>query len=773
MIRKFVLSAVLISCALAAFSQGSIRGFVYSEENGEPVLFANVVLEGTSHGISTDVNGYYSITDVPAGTYTLVVSSVEYAKYTEEIEIEDNKVKSRNFYLESQVIQLEGAEVSAERQEQKTEVNMSVETVTPKEIKQLPSVGGQPDLAQYLQVLPGVVFTGDQGGQLYIRGGSPVQNKVLLDGMIVYQPFHSIGLFSVFDTDIIRNADVYTGGFNAQYGGRISSVMDITTRDGNKVRTAGKVGISPFAAKLLLEGPLKKRGEDGSSISYLISAKHSYLEESSKFLYDYIDEDGLPFNFTDIYGKISFAGANGSKFSAYGFNFTDDVFYQGIADLNWRNYGGGGNFVVIPSGSPMLISGNFSASNYKVSLREENLEQDLNRSSEIGGFNFGLDFKYLKGEDNIRYGLQVIGRKTDFRTVNPVGLNVEQVENTTEFGGYLVYKKTLGDLILEPSFRIQYYASLTQFSPEPRLGVKYNVNERLRLKGAVGRYSQNIIAANSDRDVVNLFYGFLSGPQNLQDDFYQQNGEVRDVEYPLQTANHYIAGFEFDITEKINLNVEAYFKDFTQLTNINRNKIFEDTPANSHRPEVLTKDYIVETGKARGVDVVVKYEEKHVYFWLVYSLGKVDRWDGIREYSPVFDRRHNVNLVASYEFGKDHLWEASARWNLGSGLPFTQTQGYYEIPDINDGINSDYTTDNASELGILYGDLNEGRLPVYHRLDLNLKRHIEFKNKTEMEITAGVTNAYSRANVFYIDRVTNNRVNQLPFMPSIGVEYSF
>ncbi|MFZ6052150.1 TonB-dependent receptor [Halocola ammonii] len=773
MIKRLSILCFLLLGTLAAFSQGSIRGFVYDESNGEPVIFANVVLEGTSFGISTDVNGYYSITDVPAGTYTLIISSVEYQKFTEEIEIVDNKVKSKNFNLKKGVIELEGAEISAEKQEQKTEVNMSVETVRPKEIKQLPSVGGQPDLAQYLQVLPGVVFTGDQGGQLYIRGGSPVQNKVLMDGMIVYQPFHSIGLFSVFDTDIIRNADVYTGGFNAEFGGRISSVMDIKTRDGNSVETAGKVGISPFAAKLLLEGPIKKRAENGSSISYLVSMKHSYLEESSKFLYSYIDEDGLPFNFTDIYSKITFSGSNGSKFNLYGFNFTDDVRYRGIADLNWRNYGAGGNFVVIPSGSPMLISGNFSASNYVVSLNEESLQRDLTRRSEIGGFNFGLDFKYLKGEDNIRYGLQVVGRKTDFQTVNPVGLKVQQVENTTELGGYLVYKKTIGNLILEPSFRLQYYASLTQFSPEPRLGIKYNVNERFRVKGAVGRYSQNIIAANSDRDVVNLFYGFLSGPQNLQDEFYEQDGEVREIEYPLQTANHYIAGFEFDITEKINLNVEGYIKDFTQLTNINRNKIFNDTPANADKPEVLTKDYIVESGLARGVDVVIKYEEKYSYFWVVYSLGKITRWDGIREYAPVFDRRHNVNLVASQAFGKDHLWEVSARWNLGSGLPFTQTQGYYEIPNVNQGINSDYVTDNADELGILYAGLNEGRLPVYHRLDLNVKRQITFKNETEMQVTAGVTNVYSRSNVFYIDRVTNNRVDQLPFMPSIGVEYSF
>ena len=141
-----------------------------------------------------------------------------------------------------------------------------------------------------------MVFTGDQGGQLYIRGGSPVQNKVLLDGMIVYNPFHSIGLFSVFDTDLLRNADIYTGGFGAPYGGRITSIMDITTIDGNKNKLSGKVSASTFGGKLMLEGPLFKKG---SKSSFVLSAK-TYLNKSSKTLYSYIDTAGLPYSYTDF-----------------------------------------------------------------------------------------------------------------------------------------------------------------------------------------------------------------------------------------------------------------------------------------------------------------------------------------------------------------------------------------------------------------------------------------------------------------------------------------
>jgi hypothetical protein len=245
------------------------------------------------------------------------------------------------------------------------------------------------------------------------------------------------------------------------------------------------------------------------------------------------------------------------------------------------------------------------------------------------------------------------------------------------------------------------------------------------------------------------------------------------VEHSLQTAQHLIYGFEYDLTERLNLNVEGYYKNFTQLTNPNRNKLFADNAANADVPEVLRKDFIVETGKAYGADVVLKYEERFTYVWLVYGYGNVDRWDGFRWYDPVFDRRHNVNLVVSQGLGKEGDWEVSARWNLGSGLPFTQTQGFYQPPNVVNGIGTDYVVSNSNDLGIQYAGLNEGRLPAYHRLDMSIRREFEFENGQTLEGSAGVTNLYSRDNVFYVNRVTGERVDQLPFLPSISVDWHF
>jgi len=763
----FTILGLLIFTSTAIAQTGTIRGFVYDEETGEPVIFTNVFIKGTTYGASTDVNGYYSISKIPSGTYTVLSSTLGYDTASAEVTVKKGQIVTHKIILKKKAVDLKAFEVSAEKEEARTEVKMSVQKITPKEIQSIPAIGGEADLAQYLQVLPGVIFTGDQGGQLYIRGGSPIQNKVLLDGMIIYNPFHSIGLFSVFETDIIRNADIYTGGFNAENGGRISSVMDITTRDGNAKNLSGKVGASTFAAKAILEGPLKKQTKPGGAYSsFILTAKTSYLDKSTDALYNYIDNpEGLPYTFTDLYGKISFNGSNGSKFNAFGFNFTDKVDYS-TSKLDWDAVGGGAKFLLVPQTSPVLIEGDFSYSKYLI----EQQEGERFRSSGINGFNLGLDFTYFILDDEIKYGIEVLGFSTEFEYTNTLGRAINQDENTTEIAGYFKYKWNRGNWVIEPSFRAHYYAALSELSLEPRLGMKYNVSNKFRIKGAGGLYSQNLISSQSDRDVVNLFNGFLSGPENIQDSFTDRDGNTKDIDSKLQKAWHAILGFEYDVNRQVSVNVEGYYKYFPQLTTLNRYKIFDDQQPG--QPDVLWRDFIVEDGNAYGVDMTASFKSKQWYFWAVYSIAYVDRWDGVTEYNPVFDRRHNVNLVSTYTFGKDLDWELSARWNFGSGFPFTQTQGFYEKLDFSDGSGTDLTSVNG-DLGIQYAGINDGRLPSYHRMDVNLKKTFALSTSSTLETNVGVTNVYNRENIFYFNRIQGERVDQLPIMPSVGVTLTF
>lgn len=760
-----VLFSFLLTQLSATAQTATIRGFVYSKETGEPVLFTNVYLKGTTLGAATDVNGYYSISKIPAGDYILMVSSIEHDTLATPVTLKAGELLTKKLYLEKRTVSLKTIDISAEKQEQRTEVKMSMSKITPKELKQLPSVGGEPDIVQYLQVLPGVVFSGDQGGQLYIRGGTPVQNKVLLDGMVIYNPFHSIGLFSVFDTDIIRNADVYAGGYGAEYGGRISSIMDIKTRDGNKKRLAGKLSANPFNAKVLLEGPIKRSKKEGDGdASFVVSYKNSYLNQTSKTLYSYANEDGLPYSFNDIYAKVSTNNANGSRLNVFGFNFNDKAKYLGKSDYEWKSTGFGSSFVVVPGNSSVLMDGIFAYSQYKISLEEADSRP---RSSLVNGFNLGLNFTYLFNQNEVKYGIEALGFKTDFEYYNFLGTRVEQEENTTELGAYVTGKRIFGKLVVEPGMRFHYYASLSELSLEPRLGMKFNLSNKIRLKAAGGLYSQNLMSTVSDRDVVNLFYGFLSGPETLPKTYRGESVDSR-----LQKATHGIAGVEVDLPWHLSLNAEVYIKEFNQVTNINRDKLFENVAANQNEPELLRVDYIVEKGTAKGVDVTLKYEYKRYYFWAVYSLGYVNRRDEYRDYVPHFDRRHNVNLVGSYTFGKNLDWQFDARWNMGSGFPFTKTQGFYEYLEFSGGLGVDPTTD-AGMIGILYGPLNEGRLPYYHRLDLSLRKTIAVGKNSNLEITGSVINTYNRNNVFYVDRITGERVDQLPILPAIGATLTF
>ena len=775
-LKRLFFSITFLLLGITAFAQeNDIKGFVYEESTGEPLMFCNVYLKGTTLGCSTTENGYFNITRIPDGTYTLFVTCVGYDTLTDRVSLSKGQTLNKKYTLKEASMTLETVSITADKVEARTETKTSVITVTPKTINKIPSVGGQADLAQYLQVVPGVIFTGDQGGQLYIRGGSPIQNKVLLDGMVVYNPFHSIGLFSVFDTDIIRNAEVFTGGFGAEYGGRISSVMDITTRDGNKNRWSGKLGASCFGAKLTLEGPIvKAKSPDKAAVTMVLSAKNSYLEQSSKVLYKYASEDGLPFNYNDIYGKFSINAPNGSKVNLFGFSFNDQVNnYKALSDFQWNSWGAGSNFLIIPGKAPVMIEGNVAYSSYVSRMKETN---NPDRYSKIDGFNIGFNFNYFLGKNTLKYGIELLGFSTDYLTYSNYGnYRIREMNYSTEIGAYVKYKASLGNLLLEPSLRLQYYASFSQPSLEPRIALKYNVNDWMRIKGAAGRYTQDFVAATSDRDVVNLFYGFLSGVTNVPGTFNGNN-----VRSSLQEAYHVVLGTEFDLSNKTTMNIEGYWKNFNQLTNINRNKIYPDNEENAFINDLIKKDFMLENGDAYGFDLSVKYEDKHWYLWAVYALGFVNRnyekYEGgyvnMVTYQPHFDRRHNVNLILTYTAGDQRQWEFSGRWNFGTGFPFTQVQGFYEFLTFQDGIYFDYTTTNG-EMGILFADLNQGRLPTYHRFDLDAKRKFYFSERTTLEVDLSVTNVYNRANVFYVDIITHDIVNQLPILPSLGLTLSF
>jgi hypothetical protein len=569
----------------------------------------------------------------------------------------------------------------------------------------------------------------------------------------------------------VKNVDVYTGGFDAKYGGRISSIMDISYRDGAKNKFGGKVSVSPFLAKLVLEGPIGSTKKGLSNNSYVFSAKHSLLDYTSKSLYTSVnDGNGLPFNFTDLYGKLTFGSKGGSKASVFGFHNRDSVNY-GVADLNWVASGGGLNFMLIPTSSSMLIKGHVNGSSYSTTFAEAAQQP---RESSINGFDLGFDFTYfLKNESELNYGFNFSGFNTNFKTTNEVKRVIEIAEHSSEIGLYMSYRLIKNRWVIQPSVRSQVYSAIGEITFEPRIAAKYNATEKLRLKLSGGRFTQNFTSASSDKDIVNLFNGILTAPQNVQSTFVTQFQQQQDLNNGLQKAWHAIIGAEYDLGKDLMLNVEAYYKYFDKLSNINQNKIYDDVAEFSQIDDVFKKNFIIEDGVTYGLDVLLKYSKNRIFLWGVYSYGNSQRWDGFNFYNPVFDRRHNINIVGTYLFGKKKDLELSIRWNLGSGLPYTPTAGYYQGENFNGGVTTNINTSNPNNISLSMGDFNSQRLPYYHRLDITVKKQFTFKNKSILEMIGSITNAYNRNNIFYVNRITGNEIYQFPFLPSLGISYKF
>jgi CarboxypepD_reg-like domain/TonB-dependent Receptor Plug Domain len=766
----------LFSCvSIAQNSNGTIKGFVYDKKTGEPVIYTNVMVVNAKTGVQTDINGYFSIS-LPAGSYTLMATGIGFDTVSINVNLLPDAIVSKKILLTQREVTLKEFELSGRKKDKMTHINTGVTNITPRELKLLPSAGGEPDLAQYLQVIPGVVFTGDQGGQLYIRGGSPAQTGIYLDGITIYSPFHSIGLFSVFETEAIRNVDVYTAGFSAQYGNRTSAIVDVHTKDGNRNQTTGLVSVSPIMARVLLEGPIvKSKKENGSAITYLVTAKSSYLDQTSKSMYSGLGDafkKGLPYSFTDVFGKLTFSGGNGSKLNVFGFNFDDEAKLQNdsdnakfpiVADYHWKARGAGATFVVSPGNTSALIDGKFAYSNYNISLDQVNIPTDTApRTSQINGFEAAINFTYfLPNYSQLKYGVEVSGFHTALSYYSAQGISTIEDRQSTLAALYFLYRHNFSSrFIFEPSLRIQYYSELNKISPEPRLGLKVNITDDIRLKVAGGIYSQNIISTKSDQDIVNLFTGFLLSPdQQIKD----SHGNV--VKTNLQTAYHGVAGIEVDI-QKVELNLEPWVKYFGQVDELNRNKLIVSDP-----------DFVAADGIANGVDLSAKYSYQRVYIWAAagYQNVKYTSIDskGLRQTYPTpFDTRFNANMLVAYTAGKKKDWDISARYNIHSPFPFTQTQGFYESVNMG-SLTTNPVVQNGTPTVIFADQINGGRLSWYHRLDVSVKKSFKLYNKSTLDATFAITNVYDRNNIFYVNRISNIKVYQLPLFPSLNLTWKF
>jgi len=726
-------AAALCSVPVAAAAQlAAILGIVADSGTGLPLEGATITLETggqASYLTLTDRNGYYQIPGIGRGTYTLLIRRVGYVEHVQIISFTADEQRTVSVRLEQVAVALEGVVVTAERAVPAVSEPVR-QVVIPRDVRQVPVPGGSGDLVTFLQTLPGVTTTGDRGGQLFVRGGTPSDNLILVDGIPIYQPFHILGFYSVFAEDLISTADFYPGGFGARYQGRSSSVLDVRLRDGYGRGFRGMASVSPFLAEALAEGPVR-----GATV--LASVRRSLIEETSGTLLGATQ----PLTFDSQLFKATTTYRRDDRCSALVLHTSD----RGRLDpedqesrVSWNNLVLGMRCVKLLR-SGQLLEGHWGYSrsgsdavargSSELHSSVQRLQHDLHVTGRMGLIPVEAGYEiYL--ETTSYDAAELFSGLTRGRD-DVWGLSV-YVEPSVSVGSRIEVKPGVA-LVAQPRAAV-----------EPRLQARWQPFGYLKgtLQGAVGLYRQYVVGVSDMRDVSSVFVAWVEAPK----------GESLDA---LQG----MLGWQQPIGDGFRWSVDGYYKRMTGVPVTAWSAVAQFTTQLS-RAE----------GKSWGADVRIEYASPRFhaavgygYGWTLYDLSQREfaAWygDSVQSYHPPHDRRHQVNAVLSLDLG---AFTASARWQFGSGFPFTRPIGFDESIDFAQEL---YNVENFhGTTRVLLDKPFTGRLPVVHRLDVSLTRTFDV-SFGQIVLLAGVINAYDRQNMFYYDLFTGRRLDQLPLAP--------
>ena len=735
------LGGALWTASVAQAQTATVRGFVSDASNGEALQGVNVVVEAAVPlGAATDSDGLYVVAGLAPGRYVLRASFIGFRTYVDTLQLAPRDVRTLNISLEPSEEELGEVVVEAEQEGQAANLTAGLQTIQPYDIEQVPGPDLSGDFATYLTTLPGVVVIGDQGGQFYIRGGEPSQNLVLLDGMLVYQPFHVLSFFSSFPSDILNSVDLYAGGFGAKFGGRISSVIDATTRNGNNQRFAGAASVSPFLVSGRVEGPLDAAGK----ISLLTSFRQSVVEEGAANLVD----RPVPFRFNDLFVKAHAIVSRNSRFSlttlrTYDRGTVGEDTGRGLPDeVRWRNEAYGARYLFLPGTLPVLAEFVVSLSRFENELGPSD---ESIRESSTARVNSQANITHYTSIGQIRWGLfaRTLELKSELGGLYQ-DLRVES-EFVTEAGLYIEPEFRLDGMVLTPSLRIHNFPSKRQTYLEPRFRAVWEQG-RHQVSGAVGLYHQEIVGINDRRDATSAFTAWAAVPI----------GEVPQ-------AFHMILGYRNRLGEGLEVAAEGYYKRLLNLF------IAEWTAF----PRLTTRLQSAD-GRVYGLDLRLELRRPNFYGYINYGLSSVEYeaqqeslalWYGAEtlRFRPAHDRRHQLNVLASTRLLG---FDLGARWQFGSGLPFNRALGFDGFLLMDGSVD---VFEDQGDRRVIYERPFNGTLPTYHRLDLSVERTFPL-GRGEATFQGSLINAYDRANIFYLDVFTLQRADQLPLIPSFGLK---
>lgn len=776
MIRKIF---PLILCLIAVLSiypqerRVSLSGVVTEEKSGEALIGANVLIYRDSlkntelfRGAATNKFGFYSIPSVPAGTYFIFVSSIGYETISRRIFLSDTLTSLRVDFRLKEKPYILGEVVVEDRRETDFSRTTSTIEVDPALVQKLPSLGGEPDIFRALQLLPGVTAATEISTGIYVRGGSPDQNLTLIDGVVVYNPSHLGGFASTFNSDVLRNIKLIKGAFPAEYGGRLSSVLDITMREGTKEKFMGSANISSISSRLTIEGPL----DTGST--FILSGRKMYLDKILPISKEF---NSIPrYDFFDFNGKVNFRLSDKDRIFLSGFFSQDNIVEAPNSndvgfDISWRNATANLTWTSFTSATAFsntsLMYTNYNFSTLIKDKQPVQKSLDFYTSSEIHDFLLRREMQiFLSNNHTVKTGGEVVYHNFSTTTSD---FFIEEFQykpiygtkiNAFEISLYLQDEWTItSDLRSNFGGRFYYFQNGKLLTFEPRASLTYYLLDRFVLRSSFAIANQTLHLAS--RNDVYL-------PTDV---WYPSSAKIKPSR-SIQGA----VGFEVtSVDRSFLLIVEGYYKDLKYLYEYRNNSDFS---FGSNLEDQLTEG----RGEAYGVEFFLNKRIGNINGWVGYTLAWTKRYfnelNRGEPFYPRYDRRHDISVVLGYDASSSLSFGAT--WTYGTGQAFFLPIGQYQIVDLinpNQNSNSIYYENSARDAF---------RLPAFHKLDLSCRYNINVSDKA-LELSFNVYNVYNRFNVFSkyigykIDETTGERYPVLkqftlfPFLPTVGISFKF
>ncbi len=731
----------------------TISGFVYDSSTKENLVGATVFLEGTKIGALTNKNGFFVLNNIPPGKYKIIVSFVGYEKYIDTLILKAKEIVRKNYYLVPLDVTTQEISVEAERDIEKREITISKINIPIQQISKI-RIGGESDLFRSLQYLPGILTSSQISSGLFVRGGSPDQNLVLLDNMTVYNPSHLFGFISTFNSEAIKDVELIKGGFPAEFGGRISSVLNITQKEGNRQKVSGGAGIGLISSKAMLEGPLLNG-------SWFIAGRRTYIDIIKNFI---PSDPSLPlpdFWFYDVNAKLTQELDKNNKIYLGGFLSQDLFGYSGFGidfDVSIKNQATYFRWVHIlfdniftsTSVSLNYYQNGFTGKTGDYTYKIENSIRDLNFKTNVDWFlteALTLKIGYEISKYRFKYIQNFAGTETDTSKnsgVTPAGILDLSVDDWNH-SAFFQSNYNLTDLLsLQIGGRINYWTLSKSFSLDPRFAIKYTITDKITAKFAWGLFHQNIRLAT-------------------QPDFsFFDTWLPTDTTVPAINSQHFIFSLETQFFEDVDLNFDVYYKSLNNITELNLNVL---TARNSRDV------FYVGSGRSYGAEIFFQRKFGRIVGWFGYALGFIyARFDSLnygKEFRPKYDRRHDFKIVVQYLLSKK--WEFSATFTFQSGQSYTGATSMLisRLPEQTEGLGKVITSQR-------YGL----RLPPSHQLNISATYNFHTFGLPS-KLILDVYNVYNRRDIWFRyynlhqDVPVVEDVRLLPIIPTISYEIKF